>query len=145
MLKIRHGFDGQRLVFFPFYIEEEALNNPLSADLVLHSMGYFPKAKGHFINRPLGCNEYILIYCTKGEGWFVVNNNKYQVKENQFFILPADKPHSYGADDNSPWSIYWAHFKGSKAPFIYSQIQTINMIPVSEKRQTMHRLLIFCT
>ena len=28
-----------------FYVIEQALNNPLVADLVVHSMGYFPKRK----------------------------------------------------------------------------------------------------
>ena len=45
MAKIKHGFSGQRLIVYPFYIIEQALNNPLVADLVVHSMGYFPKAE----------------------------------------------------------------------------------------------------
>ena len=42
MAKIKHGFSGQRLIVYPFYVIEQALNNPLVADLVVHSMGYFP-------------------------------------------------------------------------------------------------------
>ena len=45
MAKIKHGFSGQRLIVYPFYVIEQALNNPLVADLVVHSMGYFPKRK----------------------------------------------------------------------------------------------------
>ena len=40
MAKIKHGFSGQRLIVYPFYVIEQALNNPLVADLVVHSMGY---------------------------------------------------------------------------------------------------------
>ena len=39
MAKIKHGFSGQRLIVYPFYVIEQALNNPLVADLVVHSMG----------------------------------------------------------------------------------------------------------
>lgn len=65
MAKIKHGFSGQRLIVYPFYVIEQALNNPLVADLVVHSMGYFPKAESHYIDRASGCGEYLLIYCTK--------------------------------------------------------------------------------
>lgn len=75
MAKIKHGFSGQRLIVYPFYVIEQALNNPLVADLVVHSMGYFPKAESHYIDRASGCGEYLLIYCTKGEGWFVLDGN----------------------------------------------------------------------
>ena len=36
MAKIKHGFSGQRLIVYPFYVIEQALNNPLVADLVVH-------------------------------------------------------------------------------------------------------------
>ena len=58
MAKIKHGFSGQRLIVYPFYVIEQALNNPLVADLVVHSMGYFPKAESHYIDRASGCGEY---------------------------------------------------------------------------------------
>ena len=97
MAKIKHGFSGQRLIVYPFYVIEQALNNPLVADLVVHSMGYFPKAESHYIDRASGCGEYLLIYCTKGEGWYVLDGKRYVVPENHFFILPAEKPHQYGS------------------------------------------------
>lgn len=143
MLKIRHGFPGQRLVVLPFYMENEALNNPISADLIIHSVGYFPKAEGHYINRPLGCNEYILIYCIKGEGWFIFNNKKHIVPENHFFILPAESPHSYGSSIKSPWYIYWAHFKGSKANYIYNQLKKITQLPINKQSRIQERIDLF--
>lgn len=84
MAKIKHGFSGQRLIVYPFYVIEQALNNPLVADLVVHSMGYFPKAESHYIDRASGCGEYLLIYCTKGEGWYVLDGKRYAVPENHF-------------------------------------------------------------
>ena len=92
MAKIKHGFSGQRLIVYPFYVIEQALNNPLVADLVVHSMGYFPKAESHYIDRASGCGEYLLIYCTKGEGWYVLDGKRYVVPENHFFFHAAEKP-----------------------------------------------------
>ena len=92
MAKIKHGFSGQRLIVYHFYIIEQALNNPLVADLVVHSMGYFPKAENHYIDRASGCGEYLLIYCTKGEGWYVLDGKRYVVPENHFFITRQRSP-----------------------------------------------------
>ena len=143
MTHIRHGFTGQRLIVYPFYVVEKALSNPLVSDLVVHSMGYFPKAANHYINRPNGTGEYILIYCRKGEGWYEVNNKHYIVPENHFFILPAEQPHKYGSSENQPWSIYWAHFKGTKAKHIYENLQGVISIDVDNHSRISDRIHFF--
>ena len=35
--------------------------------------------------------------------------------------MPAGIPHSYGSADDSPWTIYWIHFKGKLAPYFSAQ------------------------
>lgn len=143
MAKIKHGFSGQRLIVYPFYVIEQALNNPLVADLVVHSMGYFPKAESHYIDRASGCGEYLLIYCTKGEGWYVLDGKRYVVPENHFFILPAEKPHQYGSSEHDPWYIYWAHFKGKKAKYISDQLQGVIPIDMDDNSRIGDRIAFF--
>ena len=143
MAKIKHGFSGQRLIVYPFYIIEQALNNPLVADLVVHSMGYFPKAENHYIDRASGCGEYLLIYCTKGECWYVLDGKRYVVPENHFFILPAEKPHQYGSSEHDPWYIYWAHFKGKKAKYISDQLQWVIPIDMDDNSRIGDRIAFF--
>lgn len=128
---------------FPFYVIERALENPLTADLAVHSMGYFPKAYGHYIDRPNGCGEYILIYCVKGKGYFTLDGVQHEVVENQFFILPAEKPHRYWADEENPWYIYWTHFKGPKAQFIYEKLKGIHEINMGEYSRIDDRISFF--
>lgn len=142
-VKIKHGFTGQRLVVFPFYLVENALNSPLTSDLVVHSMGYFPKAVGHFIDRKSGCGEHLLIYCTKGEGWFFLNGERHIVPENHFFILPSELPHQYGSSEHNPWSIHWAHFKGAKATCIYEQLRGVISIDVNNHSRINDRIAFF--
>ncbi len=140
MLKIRSGFPGQRLVVFPFYIMDEVLNNPVTSDLAVHSMGFFPNAKGHYVLRPFGCPEFLLIYCTKGKGGFSIEGKEFEVGKQQFFILPANKAHCYWSDENDPWSIYWVHFRGSNAPAISLSRQgvfSIEEAPNSRKKDRM--------
>lgn len=143
MTKIRHGFTGQRLAVVPFNVIEQALGNPLSGGLAIHSMGYFPKAENHFIDREYGCGEYLLIYCTKGEGWYVLDGERHTVPANHFFILPANRPHQYGSAQGAPWSIYWMHFKGSKAPYVYERLKGLRPIPVDNESRINDRIALF--
>lgn len=143
MARVKHGFSGQRLIVYPFYIIEKALNDPLVSDLVVHSMGYFPKAENHFIERNSGCGEYLLIYCTKGEGWFQLNNKKHIVPENHFFILPAEQSHQYGSSEHDPWYIYWAHFKGVKAKYISEKLQGVIPIEIDNNSRKGDRIAFF--
>ncbi|MBO4721034.1 MAG: AraC family transcriptional regulator [Prevotella sp.] len=143
MIKIKHGFTGQRLVVFPFYMIEEALQNSLTSELAIHSMGYFPNAEHHYIDRPSGTDEYILIYCIKGQGFYTLNGERQTVKANQFFILPPNVAHQYGASENHPWHIYWAHYKGSRADAVYEKLAGLQTITTSENSRMTDRKTLF--
>lgn len=135
MTQIKHGFHGQWSIILPYFIVEEMGKNPMMNDIYFHSLGYFPSAKYHYINRPTGCPENILIYCTKGGGWFELNGKIHPVNENQFIILPANAAHRYGANDTNPWTIYWIHFKGYKSE-LFSEIygKVISIDPENNSR-----------
>lgn len=143
MTKIKHGFVGQRLIVLPFNIIEKALTNPLTSGLAIHSMGYFPKAGNHYIERDNGCGEYLLIYCTKGEGWYWLNGKHHKVTANHFFILPAEQPHRYGSGEDDPWYIYWIHFKGAKAKYIYEKLPGLYPIDVGKDSRIDDRISFF--
>ena len=125
MLRIRKGFRGQRITVYPSY----AAGNRHRPSLRLQSMGAFPKAAYHYVERPEGCGEYILIWCTDGEGWFILDGVRYVVPKNHYFILPPDRGHIYGSSDESPWSIYWAHFTGEDAPSVYNSFSGVRDFP----------------
>lgn len=143
MLRIKCGFIGQRLAAYPFYVIEGALRDQATDDLVLHSMGYFPNAVCHYVDRPLGCGEYILIYCTKGKGWYLLDGEVHEVSENQYFILPAEKPHRYGCGEKNAWYIYWAHFKGRKAEYIYQRMRGLQTFNLADNSRMGERTALF--
>lgn len=95
-------------------IDREAAD-PLASSLYVTDIGYYPHAEGHFCERCNPLAEHVLIYCIDGVGWYKVDGKTYTVTANHFFILPAGKPHAYGADDNNSWTIYWVHFSGLHA------------------------------
>lgn len=117
---MKDGFSGERSIVLPQITIEMEQNDPLVSSLHITDIGYYPHAEGHFRERLQPISEYVLIYCMEGEGWFKLEEREYKVRENQFFILPPNRPHTYGADSEKPWTIYWIHFTGSHAA-IYSE------------------------
>lgn len=109
------GFKGERFLYIPHPQLSLMEDSPLTSDLYLYAMGYFPQASYHYINRPEGCDENLLIYCTDGIGWIELYGKRFSLTKEQYIILPQKIPHCYQADQQHPWSIYWVHFKGSKA------------------------------
>lgn len=135
MAHIKHGFSGQRMLILPFSIISNVEKNPLINDLFIRSLGYFPNARHHYITRPKGCLENILIYCVKGKGWFTANGFRQTLTENQFVLLESLKSHKYGADEADPWSIYWIHFRGTKAYLLDGQFnRAISVVPDDNSR-----------
>ena len=131
-LKIKEGFRGQRMAMYPQNLINEAQKSPLTEGLVLQSMGYFPNAEYHNESSASRLGEYILIYCSKGRGFFVIDGECHEVHEQQFFVIPPNVTYEFGARESNPWTIYWIHMLGSKAESFYRSINTINTIPSGE-------------
>lgn len=129
MIHLKQGFKGQRLIAISSEVLLNSELNPLTNSLYITKIGYFPVVKYHFNKKDNGVDYYIIIYCTSGEGWCKIGENTYSVTENQYIILPPNKPYSFGANTTNPWTIYWIHFKGKlatsffKLPIIPQQIQ----------------------
>ncbi|GAB6007853.1 AraC family transcriptional regulator [Dysgonomonas reticulitermitis] len=137
MPKLKDGFRGERAIVLPPAIIREMEDDPISAILHITDIGYYPKANHHFRERKDPISQYILIYCTDGEGWYKTLGKEYQVSANQYFILPAGHAHSYGANEKNPWTIYWIHFKGKLAPHFAKQcIHPIEINPNIHSRIT---------
>lgn len=115
MVKRKDGFTGERAIVLPQSVVQEMEKDSYSSVLHITDIGYYPKAYDHYRERSEPINQCVFIYCIEGAGWFKVNGCEHTVAPNQYFILPAGIPHSYGADENDPWTIYWVHFKGKLA------------------------------
>jgi AraC-like DNA-binding protein len=116
----KEGFKGQRSVILPDFIIRELKNDKVCSQLYLTDIGYYPDARYHQRTREKGCNQFILIYCSKGEGWFSVMGKRRKVSEGHFFLIPENTPHAYGSSERNPWSIYWVHFSGQHASHFYN-------------------------
>jgi len=113
--RIREGFAGQRLSVLPPAVQLLCRKLPVVRQLHATDLGHFPSAPGHYVQRPKGRPEEILIYCSSGAGWCRMGGRRWAVAEGDALIIPSGTPHTYGADIRSPWAIYWVHFAGRRA------------------------------
>jgi len=106
------GFQGQRLIILPKVIVDILKKHPITKQVFITDIGYFPKAMNHYVERKTGIGQHILIYCTEGNGWIEMDAKKIDIDPSQLIIIPANTPHQYGSSENDPWTIYWFHFSG---------------------------------
>ncbi|GGD84876.1 AraC family transcriptional regulator [Paenibacillus nasutitermitis] len=119
------GFEAEKIIVLPPYILKDMVAHPLIRQLYITDIGYFPKARHHYRDRPLGCEMHILIYCAGGEGWITRGSQpSVRVTAQTLTVIPAGMPHSYGADENNPWSIYWFHLMGEDAAAFFGSLNT---------------------
>ena len=118
----REGFANQRLSVVPRPAVAEALARPVTRRLVVTDAGWFPRAHRHLRIRPGGAEEAIVIVCVAGGGWVDVDGTRVRVTPSTAVLLPPRVPHSYGADDDEPWTIWWCHLRGSDLADLWSAI-----------------------
>lgn len=114
-MKRKNGFEGELSLTLPKLIIDMMEADPLMSALHISDMGFYPKASHHYRRRPDPIDQYILIYCVAGEGWYEAGGQQHHVATNQYFIIPANTPHTYAASVKNPWTIYWIHFRGTLA------------------------------
>ncbi|GAB3642630.1 AraC family transcriptional regulator [Spirosoma arcticum] len=107
------GFTGERMIEIPKEVVEKCRSMPLINNLFITQMGYFPKALHHYYQRPTGMSQVILLYCTDGLGWIQVPNGRVTIQAGDMYAIAPGVPHSYAADTNNPWTIYWFHINGT--------------------------------
>ncbi|MCR4860687.1 MAG: AraC family transcriptional regulator [Bacteroidales bacterium] len=117
MIRLKDGFKGSRLLIVPPPVQRALAEDPFTSRLYVTDIGHFPHARHHYRNRPEGTDAFILLYCIDGYGWVDYKDERYQLGPGESFIIPAGAPHTYGADEQHPWTLYWVHFKGELAPY----------------------------
>lgn len=136
MARIKSGFFGERAVVLPAPVIEEYKATEMGAMLHITDIGFYPKASYHFRKRTKEeASQYVLIYCTEGEGWFELNDQRQKVMANQVFILPKGKAHQYGCKSSKSWTIYWIHFDGRQAGFFADGFEKpLQVLPEKDSR-----------
>lgn len=127
--KIKEGFVGQKMIVLPPNIKRIILKNDLISRFHVVASGFYPHAAYHDRERKSGCSEYILLYCTSGSGTVNVGETTFLLKPNYFVIIPKNMPHHYKSSLDDPWTIYWLHFTGENADYLYLKYAELGLEP----------------
>ncbi|MEP6733958.1 MAG: helix-turn-helix domain-containing protein [Chryseolinea sp.] len=101
--------------FIPNSIVKRMVKHPLCSKLFVTEIGHEADTLFHPFTKNKLNNLYLLVYVTKGEGWYQAKTARFRIRENEFFVLPASHIKDLGSEENNPWSIYWAYFAGTQA------------------------------
>ena len=115
--KKQDGFKNEEYIVIPTESFSPLAQHPLVQGLYLTDVGFFPHALHHYRERKEGADEYILIYCTEGEGYIHVGGKVHTIRSQEAFCIPIHERHRYYASQTDPWSILWVHFKGENVKY----------------------------
>jgi AraC-like DNA-binding protein len=111
----RGAFPEMRMAHLAANLRNDFLERSITNDLICTRVGYQGASPAHYIPRPLGSYDHILIYCTEGKGWLEIEDQTWTVEKQSAFLIPAHVPHRYGSDPDEPWANFWVHFQGKQA------------------------------
>lgn len=98
----------------PKFLADALQAHPLTSGCYPVAMGHYPKAFRHSMRRDHH-DDNLLMFCTSGRGTVSTPDTKFSVRSGDTVVLPRKVIHSYTADDEKPWTLYWVHFLGSNA------------------------------
>ena len=81
----------------------------LFGNLYFEKTGFFENAFSHRMSRT-NPDFYMVFVCVGGKGTLTLGNRSFDISAGDVFFTFPHLPHLYAADENEPWSIYWAHF-----------------------------------
>jgi AraC family transcriptional regulator of arabinose operon len=137
------GFQSQRIVVLPQPLVRSARMHPLLCGLLPTDIGFFPNAKGHLRERPVGVDQMIVIYCAKGSGWCELRGLRHEVTAGSLIVLPPREPHAYGSNTRGPWTISWFHAVGDDIRSIIEELGASAENPVLPLKDDSRWLALF--
>lgn len=129
-VRIEDGFPRQRMVVLPRPVVDRAVSIGLPMRLVASDIGYFPDAAGHYVHRPHGAPQCIVILCVRGKGWAHIGRIRHDVHPGDVAIILPGQAHSYGCDSRHPWTIHWCHAAGPAAGYFTDMLARRDALPV---------------
>lgn len=113
--RLADGFPGERLAILPAAVVRRTQTLPVCRDLRVTHTGRFDQVRGHYVARPRGCAEFVLMVCLAGEGRVTTPSGSLHLHRGHGVILPPRQAHRYAADMENPWTLFWFHFTGRRA------------------------------
>ncbi len=142
-MSIFSGVNSECIAVIPQQLLELMVDNPLTGDLYISSLGYTVITNYSFHPTTSLDVEYIILYCTHGHGWLSFKEGMQQLSFNQYIIVDSNSLVNLRPDPNTPWTLYWVAFKGEKAKIYARGGGEPTDIPPSVESRIEQRLELF--
>lgn len=121
-----------------------SLTHKSITDLSLYIAG-FEKCDSSYSYGPSIRQYTVIHFVLSGKGKLHIENNTFNIAQNQGFIIPANKVAYYEADSNDPWTYIWIGYLGINANnYTYQLMNASSQVYVFSKLNVeKYRKLIF--
>jgi AraC family transcriptional regulator, arabinose operon regulatory protein len=103
--------------------------DPCMSEFLVTKSGYFPRARHNAAWRPNPLHDTIVAVCVDGLGWVGDHTNpkvpRVVLREGEVLVIPPNTPHSYGADEQHPWTQLWFHATGPRVRQLLAELRVI--------------------
>ncbi|NEW00636.1 AraC family transcriptional regulator [Bacillus megaterium] len=104
------------------YVDTQTSSNQKNVnDIILYNCGT-ENCNPNFFYGPIARDFNLIHFVLKGCGKLVIDNEVYDIKEKQAFLIPANKVAFYQADSQNPWEYCWVGFMGIKSEYYLQNI-----------------------
>ena len=111
-----------------FYTDENA--NVILKDFCVTWAGVYEKAGEHIVPPRILKDEYQIMYCVEGRGHLILSGVKYEATEGDMIFYLKGEAHSYHADAENPWTVYWAGFSGGHSEHYLALLKVTQHSPI---------------
>lgn len=132
-----------RQYLIPKPLVEEQAKNKLTYDLYLTQIGEIEVEEGKIWSSNKKLERYILVYCIKGSGIVLIQNEQLTVSNDQFFIIPKGESFKFYSILDVNTRFFIAYFDGKKPKRLVKEFALVrNLIP-SVNNMVANREMLF--
>jgi len=111
-----------------FYSDKNS--NVILKDFCVTWAGFYENAAAHIVQPRVLKDEYQIMYCIEGSGHLILSGTKYNVSQGSIIFFLKGEMHSYHADQNNPWSVYWIGFSGAHSEHYLAMLKVSKSNPI---------------
>ncbi len=132
-----------RYYIIPPPLINEQRRNPLVLDLFITETGEIEVEQGTIWGSAQPLEKYLLVYCTKGNGFVVIDNEQIPVSNDQFYIIPKGVSFKFYSVLDIDSRLLITYFDGWKAMRLGKEFALVrNLIP-SVNNMVANREMLF--
>jgi len=120
---------------------EEAMKTPVLCDLLPLAAGFCAKCSRLTSAPALQSGEAMLLYCTKGEGWWELGADRHRLQSGDLCVICPETRWAYGTDPGGALTFSWVQARGANLAFFLRQLRETPLIRTGENARLLGWIL----